>query len=222
MKKNSTKGYVILGILLVVVSVIAFAVPIQKTTAFWITYAFAAIAVVAQTVIWKAAFGRDDTLKSKFLGLPVLHISIVYLIVQLAAFAIYLFNPTLPTWSAAVVCVALGGISSVCMISADTGRSEIERVEDKVQKKTFYIRSLQADIEMLANAEPDTEVKAELLRLAEKIRFSDPMSHDRLADLENQITDKVAELKLCMDRTAVINDLNSLLDERSRKCKILK
>lgn len=222
MKKNSTKGYVILGILLVVVSVIAFAVPIQKTTAFWITYAFAAIAVVAQTVIWKAAFGRDDTLKSKFLGLPVLHISIVYLIVQLAAFAIYLFNPTLPTWSAAVVCVALGGISSVCMISADTGRSEIERVEDKVQKKTFYIRSLQADIEMLANAEPDTEVKAELLRLAEKIRFSDPMSHDRLADLENQITDKVAELKSCMDRTAVINDLNSLLDERSRKCKILK
>ena len=222
MKKNSTKGYVILGILLVVVSVIAFAVPIQKTTAFWITYAFAAIAVVAQTVIWKAAFGRDDTLKSKFLGLPVLHISIVYLIVQLAAFAIYLFNPTLPTWSAAVVCVALGGISSVCMISADTGRSEIERVEDKVQKKTFFIRSLQADIEMLANAEPDTEVKAELLRLAEKIRFSDPMSHDRLADLENQITDKVAELKSCMDRTAVINDLNSLLDERSRKCKILK
>ena len=222
MKKNSTKGYVILGILLVVVSVIAFAVPIQKTTAFWITYAFAAIAVVAQTVIWKAAFGRDDTLKSKLLGLPVLHISIVYLIVQLAAFAIYLFNPTLPTWSAAVVCVALGGISSVCMISADTGRSEIERVEDKVQKKTFYIRSLQADIEMLANAEPDTEVKAELLRLAEKIRFSDPMSHDRLADLENQITDKVAELKSCMDRTAVINDLNSLLDVRSRKCKILK
>ena len=222
MKKNSTKGYVILGILLVVVSVIAFSVPVQKTTAFWIAYAFTAIVISAQIIIWNVAFGRDDTLKSKFLGLPVLNIGVVYLIVQLAAFAIYLFNPTLPTWSAAVVCVALGGISSVCMISADVGRNEIERVEDKVQEKTFYIRSLQADVELLANAEPDTEVKAELLRLAENIRFSDPMSHERLADLENQITDKVAELKSSTERATVINDLNSLLDERSRKCKILK
>ena len=222
MKQNSTKGYVILGILLVVVSVIAFSVPVQKTTAFWITYAFAVIAVAAQIAIWKAAFGRDDTLKSKFLGLPVLHIGVVYLIVQLATFAIYLFNPTLSTWSAVVLCVVIVGISSVCMISADVGRNEIERVENKVQEKTFYIRSLQADTEMLANAEPDTEVKAELLRLAEKIRFSDPMSHERLADLENQITDKVTELKSSTERTVIINEINSLLDERNKKCKSLK
>ena len=222
MKKNSTKGYVILGILLVVVSVIAFSVPVQKTTAFWLAYAFTAIAILAQIVIWKAAFGREDTLKSKFLGLPVLHISVVYLIVQLATFAIYLFNPALPTWSAVVICVVLVGVFSVCMISADAGRSEIERVEDKVQEKTFCIRSLQADVELLANAEPDTEVKAELLRLAENIRFSDPMSHERLADIEDRITEKIAELKPSTDKAKIINELNSLLDERNRKIKILK
>ena len=121
-----------------------------------------------------------------------------------------------------MLCVVIVGISSVCMISADVGRNEIERVENKVQEKTFYIRSLQADTEMLANAEPDTEVKAELLRLAEKIRFSDPMSHERLADLENQITDKVTELKSSTERTVIINEINSLLDERNKKCKILK
>lgn len=136
MKKNSTKGYVILGILFVVVSVIAFAVPLQKTAAFWITYAFTAIAILAQIVIWNVALGREDTLKSKFLGLPVLHLGTLYLIVQLAAFAVYLFIPVLPVWSAVVVCVALGGVFSVCMISADVGRNEIERVEDKKALET--------------------------------------------------------------------------------------
>lgn len=222
MKQNSTKGYVILGILLVVVSVIAFAVPRQKTTALGITYAFAAIAVVAQIVIWKAAFGRDDTMKSKFLGFSVLHIGIVYLIVQLAAFAIYLFNPTLPTWSAVVICVVIVGIFSVCMISADAGRNVIERVEDNVQKKTFYIRSLQADVELLANAEPDAEVKAEPLKLAAKIRFSDPMSHEQTAELEAQITEKVSDLKAAANKLEIAAEILSLLDERREKCKILK
>jgi len=34
MKKNSTKGYAILSILFILVSVIAFAVPVTKTAAF--------------------------------------------------------------------------------------------------------------------------------------------------------------------------------------------
>ena len=36
MKKNSSKGYLILDILFILVSVIAFAVPTAKNTAFWI------------------------------------------------------------------------------------------------------------------------------------------------------------------------------------------
>lgn len=222
MKKNSTKGYLILEVLFVVVSVIAFAVPVQKTAAFWITYAFTAIAILAQIIIWKTALGREDTLKSKFLGFPVLHIGVLYLIVQLAAFAVYLFIPALPIWSAVVVCVVLGGVFSVCMISADVGRNEIERVEDKVQKKTSYIRALQADVELLANVESDAKVKAELLRLAEKIRYSDPISHEQVAELEARIAEKVSDLKTTDNKGEIITEIHSLLDERNKKCKILK
>ena len=48
MKKNSTKGYVILGILFALVSIIAFAVPTAKTATFWIAYVFTAAAFAAQ------------------------------------------------------------------------------------------------------------------------------------------------------------------------------
>ena len=222
MKKNSSKGYLILGILFILVSVIAFAVPTAKTAAFWISYAFTVVAFAAQIIIWKAALGRSDSLKSKFLGFPVVHIGIVYLVVQVVALIVFLSIPTLPIWSAVVACAVIAGISAACMIASDVGRSEIERVSAKVREKAFYIKQLQADVELLAGAETDTTTKSALMQLAEKIRYSDPMSDGQLADIEDRITEKIAELKSSTNKVEIINELDSLLDERNRKIKILK
>lgn len=219
MKKNSIKGYVILGILFVLISIIAFAVPTVKTATFWIAYVFTAAAFAAQIGIWKTALSKEGTLKSKFLGFPLVHIGIVYAVIQVIAFAVFMFVPTLPTWSAIVVCSIIAGVSAVCMISADAGRNEIERVEAKVQKKVFYIRELQADIELLADNETNADVKTALTQLAEKIRFSDPMSSEQLVDLENKISSKVAELKNAASKMEIITELNSLLDERNKNIK---
>lgn len=57
------------------------------------------------------------------------------------------------------------------MISADVGRTEIERVEQKVQGKVFYIKNLRVDIEILASAEKDAKTKKALEQLAEKYAF---------------------------------------------------
>lgn len=222
MKKNSSKGYVILGILFVLVSVIAFAVPLAKTAAFWISYAFTVIAFAAQIIIWKAALGRSKSLKSKFLGLPVLHIGIVYLVVQVVALIVFLSIPTLPVWSAIVAGAVIAGSSAICMIAADVGRSEIEQVSAKAREGTFYIKQLQTDIESLADTETNAETKTALKQLAEKIRFSDPMSNKRLAELDNQISTKVAELRTMSNKAEIITELISLLEERNRKCQDMK
>ena len=222
MKKNSSKGYAILSILFVLVSVIAFAVPTVKTATFWISYAFTVIAIAAQIVIWKTALGKEEALKNKFLGFTILHIGIVYVIIQAVAFAVFLFVPTLPVWSAVVVCSIIAGVSAICMIASDVGRRGIERVSAKVQEKTSFIKQLQTEIELLADAETDIATKSALTQLAEKIRFSDPMSDEQVDDIEKQITEKIAELKFSTDKTKVINELNLLLDERNRKIKILK
>ena len=60
MKKNSTKGYVILCILFALVSIIAFAVPTVKTATFWIAYVFTATAFAAQIIIWNKALGKEE------------------------------------------------------------------------------------------------------------------------------------------------------------------
>lgn len=222
MKQNSTKGYVILGILFVLISVISFAVPTLKTAAFWIAYLFTVVSFAAQIVTWKNAFGKEDTMKSKFLGFSIGHISIVYLILQIIALGIFLFIPALPVWSAIIICSVIAGVSVICMISDDTGRNEINRVEEKVKKKVFYIKNLQADVELMADSETDSETKTELIKLAEKIRFSDPMSNELLEDLESRISAKIAELKSAPNKSEIIKELNLLFDERTKKCKILK
>lgn len=220
--KNKNWGYVILGILLLLFSVIAFMIPTEKTGAFWIAYIFTVIAIVAQIAIWKNTLGKESKLKSKFLGLPIVHIGVVYLLTQIVVFAIFAAVPALPTWSAIVACTVISGFSVIFMISGEVSRGEIERVEANVQKKVFFIKELQADVELLIEQEKDAEIKNALQLLAEKIRFSDPMSDDTLSKIEGTILAKVSELKSSSDKMPIIQELNLLFTERNNKCRILK
>ena len=222
MKNNKNMAYAVLGIAFVLFNVIAFVVPTAKTSTFWIAYVFTTIAFASQIVIWKFAFKSADTLKSKFLGIPLISVGITYLIIQIVAFAIFIAFPIAPTWIAIVVCTLILGISAICLIGTETGREEINRVEEKVEKKVFYIKSMQVDVEMLAIAETNTDIKAALTKLAEKIRFSDPMSNETLVDLETEITAKVKELKTAENKLEIITIIDSLITERNKKAKILK
>ena len=222
MKKNKGMAYAVLAIVFVLFNVIAFAVPTAKTSTFWIAYVFTTIAFASQIAIWKFAFKGADTLKSKFLGIPLISVGITYLMIQLITFTIFMAFPIAPSWIAIVVCALILGISAISLIGTETGREEINRVEEKVEKKVFYIKSLQVDIEMLASDETDDDIKAALTKLVEKIRFSDPMSNDVLADIEAEITAKVKELKTAENKTEIIKVLDSLLTERNKKAKLFK
>lgn len=222
MKKNTPFAHIILAIVFVLMNVIAFVVPSDKTATFWITYTFSAVAFIIQPFVWKIAFGKGKEIKSKFLGIPLIHVGLVYLVIQLVAFVLFMAFPNIPSWIAVIVNALIVGISVICLVSTEVGVKEINRVEEKVKQKVFYIKELQVDVEMLAEKETDTETKKALEALAEKIRFSDPMSSEQLSELENKIKGKVDELKTSGDKIALSKDVELLLEERNRKCKLLK
>ena len=222
MKNNIKKAYMALGIAFIVFNVIAFVVPTVKTKTFWIAYAFTIVAFALQVAVWNTAFKADDALKSKFLGIPIIYVGILYLVLQIIAFAVFFAFPVIPSWIAVIVCVLILGLSAICLIGADAARNEIKRVEEKVNQKVFYIRQLQTDVEMLAEQEQNPETKAALTELAEKIRYSDPMSSEKLAEIEEKINNTLIELKSAADKTAIITKLNSLLTERNKKIKLMK
>ena len=221
MKKNGLKSYLALGIVFALFNAIAFVVPTDKTATFWAAYAFSVVAFAVQIPLW-IAFGKKDTLKSKFLGIPVIHVGLTYLIIQLIAFAIFMIFPTLPVWLAVVVCTIILAISALCAIAGQAGANEINRVEEKIKVKRAFIQFLQTDIEMLAETETDSETKIALKKLAEKVRFSDPMSHEMLGELESRISATVEGMKTAADKKTLIEEITTLLTERNKKCKILK
>lgn len=222
MKKNNLMSYLALGIVFALFNVIAFVIPTDKTATFWTAYVFSIVAFAVQIPLWKIALGKKDTLKSKFLGIPVIHVGIAYLIIQLIAFAVFMIFPTLPAWLAVVVCAIILTISALCAIAGQAGANEISRVEEKIKVKRAFIQFLQTDIEMLVESETDAETKAALSKLAEKVRFSDPMSHEMLGELESRISAKVEEIKTAADKKSLIEEVTTLLTERNKKCKILK
>lgn len=222
MKKNNLMSYLALGIVFALFNVIAFVIPTEKTATFWTAYAFSVVAFAVQIPLWKIALGKKVSLKSKFLGIPVIHVGITYLIIQLIAFAIFMIFPTLPVWLAVIVCAIILAISALCAIAGQAGANEINRVEEKIKVKRAFIQFLQTDIEMLVERETDAETKAELKKLAEKVRFSDPMSHEMLGDLESSITAKVEEMKTAADKKVLVGEVEALLVERNKKCKILR
>lgn len=222
MKKNNIMSYLALGIVFALFNVIAFVIPTDKTATFWTAYVFSIVAFAVQIPLWKIALSKKDTLKSKFLGIPVIHVGITYLIIQLIAFAVFMIFPTIPIWLAVVVCAIILAISALCTIAGQAGANEINHVEEKIKVKRAFIQFLQTDIEMLIEGENDAETKAALKKLAEKVRFSDPMSHEMLGELESRISAKVEEMKTAADKKVLVGEVETLLVERNKKCKILR
>ncbi|MCC8153868.1 MAG: hypothetical protein LIP01_06435 [Tannerellaceae bacterium] len=220
--KSKKVGYLTLIIIFAAVSIIAFVIPTPKTNALWITYIFTIIAFVIQIVIWQRIFKKSDPLKSRFLGVPLIYVGIVYLIVQIVVFAIFTAIPNLPVWNAIVICVLVMTVALLCLISAEVGREVIKNVDTKVQEKVYTLNAMQTEVELLADAETDAEIKTSLQQLAEDIRFSDPMSNQNLEDIELTISNKIIELKSSTDKNTIIKDIEMLVVERNKKCKILK
>lgn len=198
----------------VAISTVLFVIPFEMTSAFWISHAFTVISCVAQIFIWNIGFKNGESLKSKFLGISIVHIGTTYLIVQSLSTVLFRFVKV-QNFVSIIVSVLIFGISSVLMISSQVAKDEINRVESKVKEKADFIRLIQCDVELLANDEKDAEIKKLLEDFAENIRFSDPMSNEQLMPIENKIKDKISELKCSSSKSVVIGELNVLIYERN-------
>lgn len=219
--KNKTP-YIVIAILFVLFNVIAFAIPTEKTSVFWIGYVFTVIAFAVVGFVWYLTIGKKQDLKSKLLGSSVAYISAVYLAVQFVAFLAFMFVPSAPSWCAILVCVLILGISAVCMITTNAGTEIITATENKVAVNRQFIKDLQIEVEMLAETETDAEIKQKLTELAKKIRLSDPMSDLSLAELEDELSAKVAAIENSNDRAVAIKEAETLLLKRNKKVKALK
>lgn len=229
MTKNGIRGYITLVIVFVVYSVIAFVVPFDMTTLFWIAYIFGTIAIVYQIYVFKNSFAKGNDTKSKFYGYPIAKIGVLYLIVQLGlSFVEMILANILSIRIAIIINIIVFAVAVLGCIATDTVRDEIVRQEFQLKKDVSNIRVLQSLSSSLIGQCSDYTLKIDLQKLADEFKYSDPVSSDYTKEIENVLSIQMEELQNLIivgdyeNSKALCAKLVNGLAERNRICALNK
>jgi len=226
--KNPALLGIILFVAMLAYSLILFIAVNDKNANFWIGYSFTIVAFLLQIVTDVPLLYNKNSLKDIFFGIPMEELGSIYLIVQLILGFIIIFVPNFNTTLAIVLNIIVLAVFFVVLISSFIAKDVIVKVDEKVQQKTFYIKSLLSDVEIINSKTEDPVLRKSLKSLEDTIKYSDPMSHDSLNTIENKIELKVSQLGGIIengkaeDSKALINEIELLFVERNKKCKVLK
>lgn len=221
MTKNKIRFYIILAVVFIIFTVIAFVAPFPHTTAFWLSYAFGAIAIAVQAYSWPSAFAGDGA-KSKVYGFPIARVTTIYMIVQLILSLFFMVaGEKVPVWIPVMLYIVLLGLAAIGMIAAETVRDEVERQETVKQVNTGTMKALRAKAAAIAGACTDSEQKKALDKLTEAFRYSDPVSSDATQKLEMKLEVLLDELQETKNAD-LIKKIEATLAERNQLCKMSK
>ena len=195
MSRNTTRGIISLVILLAVFSAIAFVIPFEKTTVFWIAYLCGVFAILFQVYIFYSSLGKENA-RSRFYGFPIARLGIYYLVIQLAvSIAEIALAKFIPAWVVIIINVIILAFALIGLITTETMRDEIVKQDNKLKKSVSNMRELQSISATLVDQCSDDELKASLKKLAEDFRFSDPLSSDKTSALEAELQTGLGDLQ---------------------------
>ena len=229
MAKNQKRTLIVLAIVLIVFSVLAFVLPFEMNHLFWLSYLYGVFAIAVQLYVRKTAFNETDSVKSKFYGFPIVQIGIIYMAVQLLLSLIFMaLAAAAPIKIAIILYVFVLAVAAVGFIGADAMRDEVERQDVKLETDTSCITTLRSQVYPLAGRCADAAAKAALTELADEFRYSDPVTSEALKTIEGDLKTAVAKLQevVTAENAEQIKircrEVTELLAERNQLCKLNK
>lgn len=233
MSKNIKRYFIIIAILLVVYNLLVFVIPFPHINpdTFWVAYLGGMVGLLAQGYIAYLAFNNKESLKSMLYGFPLVRIGVIYLIAQLSvsllAFVLGAFIDV-PTWVVLLLEIILLALAVIGLITSETYREEIEKLERSEPLTTKFIYDLRVDAKLLIEKYSSSSIYSDLYKLQQEIQYSDPKSNDTLLDIEDEINRKFVELKELLSNEdldnakKLIDNLLLLIKERNYRCKTSK
>ena len=214
----------IIAILAVVYNVIFFVVPWNNgmsIAATWITYGCTWLALIFGGVVTAVAFNKKE-LKSRIFGIPVHCVGYTVLLIQLLIDGVVMGVGhwyEIAFWIPTIVEVLLFALATIMVIVRAANRDFIDSI-DKKGAKEAYIKQLRIEVDSLVEANTVDAINSDLVKLAETVRYTDPVSHKDVEDTEDQITVAFEELEKAVAEGDVaksqsaIAKMNRLLNER--------
>ncbi len=195
--------------------------------AFWVGYIFITLSFIGQLICAYIAF-KADNLQKFFYNVPLIRISRIGLVLTAIFGTLCMAIPNLPNWIGIIICLAVLAFTVISVIKATAAGDIVSGIDEKIESKTYFIKALTADAGALMSAAKTPELKAEVKKVYEAIRYSDPMSNAALEEINEQIQNqfsvfadavKAEEFDLASSSS---DELIILIDNRNKKCKLLK
>jgi hypothetical protein len=200
----------------------------DKNNIFWASYAFMAIAFIVNIGAVLYSFKSTDV-EAMFMNIPLASLSVFYFFAELfISFVFMLFRKHVGiklTVSTQVIFLLMFIIVAVIAIMS---RDAVQSINKEVETKVRNLKNLSVDVKMIEMQCTDSELKNELHKIEETIRYSDPMTNDSIAELDDMIKAKIVELKyLCSNNNKseamqACNQLKSFLAERKQRLILTK
>ncbi|MBP5379772.1 MAG: hypothetical protein J6Y64_09565 [Ruminococcus sp.] len=228
MFKNKN-AFLIMGVIAVTFSLIVFLLPFEWDENFWIAYIFEMTAIIIQIPVFKIAFENNESIKSKVFGFPVFRVGYIYLFIQtIASLGVIIANYfiEIPFYISLLIFIVILAFALFFSISVDIAREAVQRIDDAAINKTSNMMELRNLSSRLSSFTNDNALKAELQKLTEALRFSDPVSSDATLQAEKELQTKLNDLtSMLSDGSADISDIQAIqnkLSERNAICKLSK
>ena len=234
MKKTFRFYLIAWAILFVIFNVVVIVLPKETTVAgvtftkfgglSWITLILFELCFIGHLICTWIAL-RQNKLSGTFYRLPLIRLSYACIIVTTVIGCVMMAIPNLPSWIPLIAALIIMALYAVAVVKAAAAAHIVEHIDETVRTDTAFIRNLTAEANTLVTRAKSEKVRAACKKIAEAVRYSDPMSSGALADVENRIH---AEFNAFSD--AVLSDnadavnasadtLLSLIAERNQICK---
>lgn len=218
---------VIYAVLIGVFNILVFTIFQTRTNVFWISYGFMTLSFVVQIVSILLSIKTTDA-ETAFYGIPLASLSVYYLCAALGTGLLFMIFQETGAVLALVIQILILAIFLMVAVIALMARDTVQEISDNIKENVSALKSVVVDIEMMGESCEDPEVKTALRRLSETVKYSDPITNEAVADVEQRIMRKVSELRLSLDdhHTAdaiqACKDMERLYVERNKKLALSK
>lgn len=192
----------------------------------WVTLVVLELCFLLHLALTAAALNQKK-LSGTFYRLPLIRLShgcvIVTLILALVAMLAFI-----PSWIPLALALLVLAIYAFALLKAGTAAKLVEKVDKQAEASTWSMKNLYAAVATCADRCTDPELKKTVLKLADALRYADPVSSEATREAEAALQKQLYVLKSAVvdgdgDQIKTIcTSMSAILADRNRRCKLGK
>ena len=213
---------------IVILTALLFLLPVERLLITGYIFGVAGIIVLCSTLLWGTNRKRGEYVTTAAFPLAAFQYLVTNILFSIIIIVLKEFDAyTMAAGWFFFIHLAITVFFIWKILAMDSGKEEIEAVGTEVKLKISRWKDFELQLSTLSTlAAP--EVKKEISTVYDALRYTDPMSDERLNDIENAIAEKIVQLSenVKSEKNQETVDLcQQLLTDikiRNKQCKIYK